>query len=142
MDFASEKLDSIAFGPLRVVPHRRELPARGGSIRLGGCALDTSVTLIEARGAVVGKDALIARVWPDRAVEENSPLSQIAALRRAFGADRDLIRTAFGRGYQHTGEIRVLAFWRRARTNSGNLSGERQTASPSHAKSAWSTQHP
>jgi hypothetical protein len=30
------------------------------------------------------------------------------ALRKAFGADRDLIRTVAGRGHQFTGEIRVL----------------------------------
>ena len=32
--------------------------------------------------------------------------SQISALRAAFGADRDLIRTVSGRGYQFVGEIR------------------------------------
>jgi phosphate starvation-inducible protein PhoH len=35
--------------------------------------------------------------------------SQISALRAAFGADRDLIRTVAGRGYQFTGEIRITS---------------------------------
>jgi hypothetical protein len=61
------------------------------------------MALIEARGAVVGKDALMARVWPDRIVEENSLQAQIMALRAAFGAERGLIRTVSGRGYQLTG---------------------------------------
>jgi DNA-binding winged helix-turn-helix (wHTH) protein len=47
-------------------------------------------------------------VWPVRVVEENNLQSQIAALRRAFGADGDLIRTVSGRGYQFTGQIRDL----------------------------------
>jgi Transcriptional regulatory protein, C terminal len=65
------------------------------------------MALIEARGEVVGKDALMTRVWPDRVVEENNLQAHISALRRAFGADWDLIRTIAGRGYQFTGEIRV-----------------------------------
>jgi hypothetical protein len=49
------------------------------------------------------------RVWPNRIVEENSLQAQISALRNAFGADRNLIRTISGRGYQFTGEIRTVA---------------------------------
>src|SRR5437899_1063467 len=67
------------------------------------------MALNEARGEVVGKNALMARVWPDRVVEENNLQSQISTLRAAFGAERDLIRTVSGRGYQFTGEIRVLS---------------------------------
>ena len=98
---------SAAFGRFLVSPHRRELLADGQPVRLGGRAFDVLMALIEARGAVVGKDALMARVWPDRVVEENNLQSQISALRAAFGADRELIRTVSGRGYQFTGEIRT-----------------------------------
>src|ERR1700746_1649046 len=52
-------------------------------------------------------DALIARVWPDRVAEDNNLQAQISALRAAFGAERELIRTVSGRGYQFTGEIRL-----------------------------------
>ena len=58
------------------------------------------MALIEARGAVVSKDALMERVWPGRIVEENNLAIQILALRKAFAADRGLIRTVSGRGYQ------------------------------------------
>jgi DNA-binding winged helix-turn-helix (wHTH) protein len=90
-----------------VVLHRRELLADGQPIRLGGRAFDVLMALIDAHGAVVDKDALMARVWPDRVIEENNLQAQISALRRAFGADRDLIRTVAGRGYLFTGEIRI-----------------------------------
>jgi DNA-binding winged helix-turn-helix (wHTH) protein len=40
-------------------------------------------------------------------VQAHSPGSEISALRKAFGADRELIRTVAGRGYQFTGEIRL-----------------------------------
>jgi len=67
------------------------------------------MALIEAHGAVVSKEVLMARVWPGRIIEENSLAAQIAALRAAFGAERALIRTVSGRGYQFTGEIRILS---------------------------------
>src|SRR5712671_3381553 len=100
---------AIEFGRFRVLPHRRELLANGRRLELGGRAFDVLMALIEASGAVVSKDALMKRVWPDRIVEENSLQSQISALRRIFGADRDLIRTIAGRGYQFTGEIRMVS---------------------------------
>ena len=78
-------------------------------MELGGRAFDVLMVLIEASGAMVGKDALMNCVWPDRIVGENSLQAQISALRRAFGADRDLIRTIAGRGYQFTGDIRTVS---------------------------------
>src|SRR6202045_1523738 len=108
MDITSETPAIIEFGHFRVVPRRRELLADGRPIYLGGRSFDVLMALIEASGAVVGKDALMDRVWPNR-VEENSLHVQISALRNAFGADRNLIRTISGRGYQFTGEIRTVA---------------------------------
>ncbi len=109
MDPASERPAGIAFGRFQVLPDRREVLADGQPIKLGGRAFDVLLALIEARGAVVSKDALMARVWPDRIIEENSLAAQIAALRAAFGAERELIRTVSGRGYQFTGEIHILS---------------------------------
>ena len=109
MEPASEMTAGIAFGRFQVSPQRRELLADGQPIKLGGRAFDLLMALIEARGEVVGKRALMARVWPARVVDENNLQSQIAALRAAFGAERDLIRTVSGRGYQFTGEVRVLS---------------------------------
>src|SRR5881396_1357103 len=100
---------AIEFGRFRVVRHRRELLADGRPVELRGRAFDTLVALIDARGTVLDKDELISRVWPDRVVEENVLQTQISALRKVFGPDRDLIRTVAGRGYQFTGEIRGTA---------------------------------
>src|SRR5271165_429123 len=99
--------ESIAFGRYRVLAHRRELFADDAPIRLGGRAFDLLMALIESPGAIVSKDDLMARVWPDRVVAENNLQTQILALRHAFGAERDLIRTVTGRGYQFTGAIRI-----------------------------------
>jgi DNA-binding winged helix-turn-helix (wHTH) protein len=98
----------IEFGHFSILPHRRQLLAEGRPIRLGGRAFDLLLALIEAAGAVVGKDELLSRIWPGRIVEENRLQSEISALRKALGAGRDLIQTVSGRGYQFTGEIREV----------------------------------
>jgi DNA-binding winged helix-turn-helix (wHTH) protein len=97
----------IEFGNFRIFPHRRQLLADGQPIALGGRAFDVLMALIEASGAVVSKDELLRVVWQGRIVEENRLAGEIVALRKAFGADRELIRTVSGRGYQLTGKIRV-----------------------------------
>ncbi len=104
----SETVASVAFGRFRVLPHRRELLADGRPIKLGGRAFDVLMALVDARGGVVSKDELIARVWSNRLIEENNLHAQIAALRAAFGPERGLIRTISGRGYQFTGATQVL----------------------------------
>src|SRR6195256_4257841 len=108
MDLA-ETPAAIEFGRFRVLPRRREFLIEGRPVELGGRAFDVLMALIEASGAVVSKDALMHRVWPDRIVEENNLQAQISALRRALGADRDLIRTVAGRGYHFPGEIGTVS---------------------------------
>jgi predicted ATPase/DNA-binding winged helix-turn-helix (wHTH) protein len=109
MDPAVQPPACLAFGGFRVLPHRRELLADGQPIKLGGRAFDLLMALIEARGAVLSKNALMARVWSEQIVDENTLQAQISALRATFGAERELIRTVSGRGYQFTGKIRFLA---------------------------------
>src|SRR5271157_2816601 len=106
MEPGSKAPAGIAFGRFLLLPHRRELLADGQAIDLGGRAFDVLMALVEARGGVVSKDALAARVWPGQVVQDHALQSQISALRAALGADRVLIRTVFGRGYQYAGEIR------------------------------------
>ena len=62
MHAASEAPAGIAFGRFLLLPHRRELLADGRPLKLGGRAFDVLMALIEAHGAVVSKDALMARV--------------------------------------------------------------------------------
>jgi DNA-binding winged helix-turn-helix (wHTH) protein len=99
----------IEFGRFGILPHRRQLLADGQPTRLGGRAFDLLLALIEVPGAMVGKGELLSRIWPGRIVEENRLQSEMSALRKALGVDRDLIQTVAGRGYQFTGEIRELS---------------------------------
>src|SRR6185369_3856217 len=97
----------IEFGRFKVVRHRRELLADGRPIELGGRAFDTLLALVEAQGVLISKGDLMRRIWPDRVVEENNLEFQISILRKVLGADRKLVRTVVGRGYQFTGDIRT-----------------------------------
>ncbi|HEY0301848.1 MAG TPA: response regulator [Rhizomicrobium sp.] len=89
----------IRFGRYRVVPGARHLFAGGRRIELGSRAFDLLVVLLRGRGTVVTKDEIVSHVWPSTVVDESNLRFQMAALRRALGLDRDLIKTIPGRGY-------------------------------------------
>jgi DNA-binding winged helix-turn-helix (wHTH) protein len=119
MQAAIDARTALEFGRFRVLLRRRELLADNRPVELGGRAFDVLMALIDARAAVVSKDALMERVWPGRIVEENNLQAQISALRKVFAADRDLIRTIAGRGYQFTGEIRTIVMGSDAQATAG-----------------------
>jgi TolB-like protein/DNA-binding winged helix-turn-helix (wHTH) protein/Flp pilus assembly protein TadD len=105
MKVTDEALGGIEFGRFRLLPRRRELRADGVAVELGSRAFDVLMVLTEARGALVTKDEILSRVWPDTVVEENNLVVQISALRKALGEDRDFIRTVSGRGYRFVAEM-------------------------------------
>ncbi len=106
---------------MQVLPHRREVLVDGQPLDVGSRAFDLLVTLIQARGSVVSKDDLIERVWPGRVVDENALQAHISTLRKALGAQRNLIRTVAGRGYQFIGELRAAAPAAQPRPSATNL---------------------
>jgi DNA-binding winged helix-turn-helix (wHTH) protein len=97
---------SLEFGRFRVLLRRRVLLADGVPIELGTRAFEVLLGLLEADGALVTKEQLLARVWPGVAVAQDNLKVQVFALRRALGEDRDFIRTEFGRGYRFTAAVR------------------------------------
>jgi DNA-binding winged helix-turn-helix (wHTH) protein len=71
-------------------------------IRLGSRALDLLIALVDRPGQVMGKDELMARVWPDTFVDEGNLRLQISALRRALGIGHGgnrYLTLVPGRGY-------------------------------------------
>lgn len=106
MSASPQRPAGVAFGRFQILPERRDLLADGKPIKLGGRAFDVLLALIEAPGAVVSKEVLMERVWPNRTVGEDNLAAQIVALRKALGSDQGLIRTVAGRGYQFTGQTR------------------------------------
>ncbi|MBR1120944.1 winged helix-turn-helix domain-containing protein [Bradyrhizobium lablabi] len=84
---------------------RREVRLRGAHVPLGGRAFDIIAALAAADGQLVTKEELLARIWSGVYVEEIALRVHIAAIRKAFGADRGMLETAVGRGY------RLLGSW-------------------------------
>jgi DNA-binding winged helix-turn-helix (wHTH) protein/tetratricopeptide (TPR) repeat protein len=71
-------------------------------------AFDTLAALLENPGEVLGKDELLARVWPDSYVEEGILTQNIYTLRKVFqesGGGRAYIETIPRRGYRFAGPV-------------------------------------
>src|ERR1035438_5968362 len=105
----SEGASIFEFGPFRIDVLRRSLEREGQPVALSGRAFGILIVLLEQRGEVVDKDALMRQVWPDTSVEENNITVAISALRRALGETRATpkwIVTIPGRGYTFVGEVR------------------------------------
>lgn len=100
---------TLEFGRFRVLLRQRQLVADGVPIKLGTRAFELLLALVGAGGSLVAKSELLGRVWPGIVVTQDNLKIQVSALRRALGADRDLIRTEFGRGYRFTGTVRSRA---------------------------------
>jgi TolB-like protein len=98
--------DQLTFGRFRADLRRRELWRDEKPVRLGNRALDILCVLISARGNVVTKDELMARVWPGVVVEENNIQVHVSALRKALddeGNGQSCLVTVPGRGYRLIG---------------------------------------
>jgi DNA-binding winged helix-turn-helix (wHTH) protein len=96
---------ALEFGRFRVLLRQRQLLADGVPVELGTRAFDLLLVLLEADGLLVPKEEMLSRVWAGIVVSEENLKVQVSALRKALGADRDVIRTEVGRGYRFTGLV-------------------------------------
>ena len=104
---ATNSLSVYANGKWEVDLAVRELRTRGTRVPLGGRAFDIIEVLVQAEGELVTRNHLMARVWPGVVVEDNTVQVHISAVRRAFGEDRGILKTASGRGYRLLGRWTV-----------------------------------
>ena len=99
------------FGPFRLDPNGRVL-FRGHQPRpLPPKAADTLLLLVENAGAVVEKEDLLKKVWPDAIVEEGSLTRTIFVLRKALedgGEGEEYVTTIPKRGYRFSFPVRVV----------------------------------
>ena len=103
---------AISFGLFRLLPAQRLLLCADNVVPLGSRALDILIALVERPGELLGKDELMARVWPNTFVEPANLTVHVAALRRALGDGRDgnrFIINIPGRGYQFVTEVTSAA---------------------------------
>ena len=98
----------LLFGPFELNIVERTLKKADEVIPLGARAFEILVTLVDRPGEIVGKNALIARVWPDVTVEEGSLRVHLSALRKALGDGRfgsKYIANVQGRGYSFVAPV-------------------------------------
>jgi DNA-binding winged helix-turn-helix (wHTH) protein/Flp pilus assembly protein TadD len=97
---------AVEFGSFRLDPGRRVLWRKGEVVPLTPKALDVLAALCAQPGALVTKDELMQRVWPDTFVEEANLTVHVSALRKALGVQADgraWIETVPRRGYRYVG---------------------------------------
>src|ERR1700757_2350215 len=100
------EIEEISFGPFRVDLSRGELRRDGEPVRMHPRALGILCALAEAKGEIVRKDELMARLWPGRIVEEGNLHVHVSALRRSLdehGEGHSFVVTVPGRGYRLAG---------------------------------------
>jgi predicted ATPase/DNA-binding winged helix-turn-helix (wHTH) protein len=97
----------VDFGRYTIFPRLRLLLREGEKVDINARAFDVLWALVQADGELVSKDQLIETVWSGVVVEENNLQAQMSAIRRAFGPDRGMITTEFGRGYRLVAEKRA-----------------------------------
>jgi predicted ATPase/DNA-binding winged helix-turn-helix (wHTH) protein len=102
MPLRAAKVDIVSFGPFTLSVSERLLTKGSVSLQLSARALDILIALVSNSNQAVSKRDLMAHVWPDVTVGENSLRFHIANLRKALGDGRDgarYITTLSGRGY-------------------------------------------
>jgi TolB-like protein len=95
--------EEISFGPFRLDLRRPELRRDGQLVRIHRRALGILCALADAKGEIVSKDELMARLWPGRIVEEGNLHVHVSALRKSLdehGNGHSFVVTIPGRGYR------------------------------------------
>jgi predicted ATPase/DNA-binding winged helix-turn-helix (wHTH) protein len=98
----SSNANRIVFGSFELNVTERALKKADEAIPLGARAFDILIALIDRAGEVVTKNELMAKAWPDVAVEEGSLRVHLSALRKALGDGQfsnRYISNVQGRGY-------------------------------------------
>jgi DNA-binding winged helix-turn-helix (wHTH) protein len=79
---------------------RRQLRSKGAPVPLGSRAFEIIAELVQAGGDLLSKDELAKRVWRGVHVDEGALRVHMVAIRKALGADRQLLNNSAGRGYR------------------------------------------
>jgi TolB-like protein len=89
-------MDSLSFSDFVLQRRTRQLTRAMDIVPIGARAFDLLDLLIAHRDRVVGRDEIMAAVWPDVVVGENNLNVQVANLRKVLGGNA--ILTVPGRG--------------------------------------------
>src|SRR5262249_31905975 len=86
---------------------RRELRVHGSPVPIGGRAFEIIEVLAQSAGELVTKAELMNRIGPGAVVMENTLQVHAAAVRKALGPYRGLLKTESRRGYRLLGDWTV-----------------------------------
>ena len=98
----------VSFGAFRLLPTQFLLLEGDKPVPVGSRALEILIVLLGRAGELVGKQELMARVWPNVFVEPANLTVHIFALRRTLGDGRDgnrFIINIPGRGYSFVAPV-------------------------------------
>ena len=96
------------FGRFRLVPSERLLTSGGEPVTLSNKAFDLLVELVEKRGHLVEKSALLEKIWESSFVEESAVARCVWTVRQALGEDPHhhvFIQTVPKRGYRFIARV-------------------------------------
>jgi Tol biopolymer transport system component/DNA-binding winged helix-turn-helix (wHTH) protein len=99
------------FGPFRLDVAEQLLLREGLPLPLTPKVFDVLRVLVENSGHLVGKERLLAEVWPDSFVEEGALSRSISILRKTLdenGSDQKYIETVPKRGYRFVAPVAEL----------------------------------
>ena len=100
----------VRFGPFTLDPAARRLWRGTERLSLPSRAIDVLAYLVAHGGRVVEKDEIIAAVWHDVAVTDDSLIHAVSVIRRALGDDRghaSFVETVPRRGYRFVAPVEV-----------------------------------
>ncbi|MFM0504238.1 winged helix-turn-helix domain-containing protein [Paraburkholderia caffeinilytica] len=89
----------LTYGDVELLPDRRHVRVSDEPFKLGSRAYKLLEVLADANGALVSKDEIMSRVWPDTVVEEANLYVQICAIRKMLGPRADRLGVVPGQGY-------------------------------------------
>jgi non-specific serine/threonine protein kinase len=109
-----------ASGACEIDLARRELRVLGLPVPVGGRAFEIIELLAESAGELVTKDELMNRIWPGAIVMENTLQVHAAAVRKALGPYRNLLKTE-SRHWWPNVAIGAAERWRRSAPPSAHV---------------------
>lgn len=100
--------DFIQTGDYQIHPVAGQVLHRGQSINVRPKTFELLLMLVEARGALVSKQELLAEIWTDVSVDEQVVFQSIKELRKVFGTI-EAIKTVPRKGYAWTLPVETIS---------------------------------
>src|SRR5215472_11331909 len=136
---SDDRARCYAFGDFRLLPEEALLLRSGQPVPIPPKTFRILCYLVENRGHLVDKDALMQAVWPGTFVVENNLRHNIFLLRKALsenGNSQEFIITSPKFGYRFVADVQEIEDWTRTRSGNGHGIGIVEPAGKEHVRHA------